>query len=120
MAADSGRIAAGLKGEPGDGGNAAAIAALAKAGVAELGGVSLTQYHQRIIADTAVWGSGASETAEANQVMYDSLVAQRESVSGVSLDEEAVSLMAFQRAFQGSARFISVVNEMLDTLLSMV
>ena len=43
---------------------------------------------------------------------------QRESVSGVSLDEEAAELMKFQRAYQASARVISVIDEMLDLVVN--
>ena len=39
--------------------------------------------------------------------MQDTLQAQRESLSGVSLDEEAVNLIRQQRAFQGAARLIT-------------
>jgi flagellar hook-associated protein 1 FlgK len=50
----------------------------------------------------------------------DTLQAQREALSGVSLDEEAVNLMKQQRAFQGAARLITAVNEMMDTVLNLV
>jgi len=43
---------------------------------------------------------------------------QRESTSGVSLDEEAAELMKFQRAYQASARVISVVDQMLDLVVN--
>ena len=43
---------------------------------------------------------------------------QRESTSGVSLDEEAAELMKFQRAYQASARVISVVDQMLDIVVN--
>ena len=43
---------------------------------------------------------------------------QRESVSGVSLDEEAAELMKFQRAYQASARVISVIDEMIDLVVN--
>jgi flagellar hook-associated protein 1 FlgK len=43
---------------------------------------------------------------------------QRESVSGVSLDEEAAELMKFQRAYQASARVVSVIDEMLDLVVN--
>jgi len=43
---------------------------------------------------------------------------QRESMSGVSLDEEAAELMKFQRAYQASARVISVIDEMLDLVVN--
>jgi len=43
----------------------------------------------------------------------------REKVSGVSLDEEMANLIQFQRAFEASARYIRIVDEMLATLMNM-
>lgn len=43
----------------------------------------------------------------------------RESVSGVSIDEEMMNLLIQQRAYQASARVITTVNELMDTLLAM-
>ena len=45
---------------------------------------------------------------------------QREALSGVSIDEEAISLIKFQRAYQGAARFLSVVDRLLETLINSV
>ena len=45
------------------------------------------------------------------------LKSQREAVSGVSLDEELTNMMQYQRAYQASARLISVADEMLVTVL---
>ena len=42
----------------------------------------------------------------------------RKSVSGVNLDEEMTNLVAAQRAYQASARLMTAVDEMLDTLIS--
>ena len=42
----------------------------------------------------------------------------RESVSGVSLEEEAVNLLVFQQGYQAAAKLIAVVDEMMETLLS--
>ena len=43
---------------------------------------------------------------------------QVQAVSGVSLDEESINLLTFQRQFQAAARFIAVIDETLQTLLS--
>lgn len=45
--------------------------------------------------------------------------AQREAVSGVSLDEEAINLLQYQRAYEAAARFIRVADEMTQTILSL-
>ncbi len=43
---------------------------------------------------------------------------QRQSVSGVSLDEEMTNLISFQRGYQASARTLTMMDEMLDTLIN--
>ena len=50
--------------------------------------------------------------------MRANLDAQSQSVSGVSIDEEAIDLMTLQRQFQAAARFITVIDEAMQTLLS--
>jgi flagellar hook-associated protein 1 FlgK len=52
------------------------------------------------------------------QVLTDNLKDRRESVSGVSLDEEMTNLIRFQRAYQASARAMSTTDEMLDVLIN--
>jgi len=64
--------------------------------------------------------STAKTEAEAAGVVKETLESQREALSGVSLDEEAVNLMRQQRAFQGAARVVAVVDELMKTILGMV
>lgn len=45
--------------------------------------------------------------------------AQRDAVSGVSLDEEAINLLQYQKAFEAAARFLKVADEMTQTILSL-
>jgi flagellar hook-associated protein 1 FlgK len=42
---------------------------------------------------------------------------QRQSVSGVSLDEEMTNLITYQRGYQASARTLTAMSEMLETLI---
>jgi flagellar hook-associated protein 1 FlgK len=67
----------------------------------------------------ATSAAAARTGAEAAAAIRQTLVAQREALSGVSLDEEAVNLMKQQRAFQAAAKLVSAVNELMQTLLSM-
>jgi len=46
--------------------------------------------------------------------------AMRDEVSGVSLDEEAVHLIEFQRAYQASARLITVLNELTEITINLL
>src|SRR3954465_14776335 len=60
----------------------------------------------------------ASRSQATAQVLTDNLSDRRESVSGVSLDEEMTNIIRFQRAYQASARAMSTTDEMIDTLIN--
>jgi flagellar hook-associated protein FlgK len=44
----------------------------------------------------------------------------RTNASGVSLDEEAVQLVAYQRAYEATARLAAVLNEMTEVILTVL
>lgn len=62
-----------------------------------------------------------AEEAERNSENQDTLVSEldnkRQSVSGVSLDEEATDMIKYQHAFNAASRYITVVDEMLQTIV---
>ena len=113
-------LAAARNGQPGDNQTARAVAALESQALAGLRGVSLKDGYQAMVNGVAVSASAAKTEAEASRVVKETLFAQRESLSGVSLDEEAINLMRQQRAFQGAARLVAAVDEMMRTILNMV
>ena len=53
------------------------------------------------------------------RTFQQALEAQHQAISGVNLDEEAVRMIALQRAFQASAKVIATVGEMLDILVNL-
>ena len=65
-----------------------------------------------------VQAADSNTAVNASRLVRESLAAQIQAVSGVSLDEETINLLMFQRQFQAAARFIRVIDEMLQTLLS--
>ena len=90
------------------------LAAIAGEGVYRLVAERRTDHEARGAA-----GAGQRlEGAGGQQVIVDSFVAQRESVSGVSLDEEAANLLRFQRSYQAAARIMTAADEMTQTLLA--
>jgi flagellar hook-associated protein 1 FlgK len=54
------------------------------------------------------------------QLSVQSLDASRNAQAGVNTDEEMTNMVEFQKAYEASAKFISSLNSMLDTLLAMV
>jgi flagellar hook-associated protein 1 len=60
-----------------------------------------------------------AQTGDTNSnVLLSSIQDRRQSVSGVSLDEEMTNLVRFQRGYQASARAMSTIDQMLDTLIN--
>ncbi len=104
----------------GDGANAGRIAGIADTSSDLLSGLSILEFYNTVTTDVAVESAQARDNAEASLSVLGALEAQRENVSGVSLDEEAISLVKYERAFQGAARFISVVDRLSAELLSLV
>jgi flagellar hook-associated protein 1 FlgK len=105
---------------PGDGTNADRIAALGSEPVAALNGLSITKYYNGIVDDVAVKGSSASAAVQASGAITSALAAQRESISGVSLDEETINLLRLERAFEGAARYTTTVNQLIEEMLTIV
>jgi flagellar hook-associated protein 1 FlgK len=63
-----------------------------------------------------------SSRLQSNAATQESLLAalenQRQRMSGVDLDEEASRLISFQRAYQASARFLSVIDQLTEQLVN--
>ena len=125
LAIRSGLTASGLvtgTGGAGDNSIAVAVANLANqpfsTGSGDLIDGTLGQHYARAVSDLGQ--SLATATARAaDQDKIQQLVRnQRDTVSGVSLDEEMADLVRFQRAFQASSRVFSVVDELLNTIVN--
>lgn len=104
----------------GDNRNALALGALRDASLKELGGLSLTRAWSKEVEGIGQTLSQAKNDREAFTVVRENLEGRQAAVSGVNADEETINLLAFQRAYQASARFITIVDEMTQTLLGMV
>jgi flagellar hook-associated protein 1 FlgK len=60
----------------------------------------------------------ANQQQATTQALVDSASDKRQSASGVSMDEEMTNMVRFQRGYQASARAMSTMDEMLDTLIN--
>jgi flagellar hook-associated protein 1 len=112
FAASSGGIAADTQ-------NAAALATLIDAPMDARGGASLNELYQRLASETTQSSAIAKANADGSHVYVSTLSSQRLSISGVNIDEEAVKMMAYQRAYQASARYISTLNSLLELLVQL-
>ena len=114
------RVAAALSlaGLPADNENARRIAALENAAIMSGGTGTLVDSLSSLVSQAGIDSSRAKVGLERQSLVVDQVIAQREAVSGVSIDEEAANLVEFQRSYQAAARVISTVDQMLEILLN--
>jgi flagellar hook-associated protein 1 FlgK len=106
-------------GVPGNNVNALALVNLHTGRQATLGNLTINDYQ------TITTGNVGNATREAELLLntttleLEQIKGLRESVSGVSLDEELTNLLTFQRSFEASARLITVADELLQTVINL-
>ncbi len=120
LLADPARIqASGTSGATGDNKVALALAQLADKPVVGLGNQTFAERYGQTVAALGQSLSSTNTQIENQNIVQEMLSQQRDSVSGVSMDEEMTDLIRFQRAFEASARLVSLVDDMLDTVVNM-
>ena len=111
-------LAAGKDISPGDNANALELAALRDRKVLQSETMSLTEYYQALVGTLGVQTSEANFRLEHQELLTQQLENQRQRISGVNLDEEAMNMLVHQRAFQAAARFLATVDAMLEVLMT--
>jgi flagellar hook-associated protein 1 len=114
---DPRKLAASSDGTPGDNSNLAAFTAVSSDPA--VAGQDPIDFYSSLVAQAGMYVSNANSDSDAAALMLQQLSNERGAISGVSLDEEAANMIQFQRAFEASARVISVIDEMLQTVLAM-
>ena len=114
------RIGAALSTEPGDNQNALALADLRTQTQAALGQSTFSGYLAGVTGEVGEGAARARDAAQASEALQQQLQNQRDSVSGVNLNEELTNLLRYQRAFQASAEAMNVANQILDELMSVI
>ena len=122
ITANTKKIAAGTT-TNGDGGNALLMAGLQNKLVfnsvtlsSGSGSYTFDEYYNAVVSTIGIESFSAQATLRQQEGIMLQLNSRRESISGVSIDEEMIKMIKFQQAYNASARMISVVDEMLDTL----
>jgi flagellar hook-associated protein 1 len=109
-------------GAAGDNTIALAVAALANQKFSTAGGDlidgTFANFFSNTVSKLGQSLSSANARVEDQTNIERLLRSQREGVSAVSLDEEMADLMKYQRAFQASSRVFSVIDELLETVVS--
>ncbi|RBP70125.1 flagellar hook-associated protein 1 FlgK [Alkalibaculum bacchi] len=82
------------------------------------GGITIEGAYSDIVTKVGISKEHADNMVSNQGVLLDQLEQRRESTSGVSIDEEVTNLIKYQKSYEANARVISVLSEMLDTLIN--
>jgi flagellar hook-associated protein 1 len=107
--ATAAQVQTGPAGEPGANDLAVAIANL-RSGTAD-------QHWSAFVTKVGSDVRSAEQTEAGAQAMVTAVEERRQSVSGVSTDEEMTQLVTFQRGYEASARVLTAMDQMLETLI---
>ena len=81
-------------------------------------GQTLAGFYQTLISDAGAKAATTATATTSAQASLTQLTQQRESITGVSTDTEMINMMTFQRSYQASARVITTMDDMLNTLIN--
>jgi flagellar hook-associated protein 1 FlgK len=102
-----------------DGGNSTAIALGNLLNAAVFSGGTIVEQYRGFIYSLGSDTGNAALGMRQHEALLNQLENRRQEVSGVSIDEETVKILQFQRAFEASARVVRAVDELLQLTLSL-
>lgn len=120
LRADPGKLQ--LSDQAGAGANgkvALRLAQLAQTSHAGLGGQTFIQQFSGTVAEVGQSLASVEDQISTQGIVSDLLTQQRQSISGVSLDEEMADLVKYQKAYTASARLITTIDEMLNDIINL-
>lgn len=88
------------------------------AGQRPVSGASFSDFYGANVAQLGVDVQQAERMTDGQNVLVTHLTNQRESYSGVSLDEEMTNLIMYQKSYSAAARMVTVMDEMLDKIIN--
>ncbi len=78
---------------------------------------SLNSYAGTILENASARAGEAEDALSRDQALHDALTFKAAAISGVNLDEEMSNLIQLQQAYSVAARVVTVIDEMMDTLV---
>lgn len=104
---------------PGDSSNAVQLSQLGSANI--VGGTrTAAEAYGDLVGQVGTKRAASKSDLQLRQAIVQQANAARESVSGVSLDEEMVNLQKYQQAYQANGKMLTVVNDLLQDLINKV
>lgn len=106
-------------GVPGNNQNGLSLGALQSKAITSLDNTTLLDSYRKTTADLGVTSQIAKQRLDTEEIRQEQLQSFHAQVSGVSLDEELVNLLKYQRAFEAASRMIVAADEMMSTLIAL-
>jgi flagellar hook-associated protein 1 FlgK len=106
-------------GAPGDGSNASAIADLQNSLILDGGTATFSDYYSALVSKVGSDTQTADDNYSSQSATVLAAQNQRDSYSGVSVDEEETKLILYQNAYAASAKLITVLDDMMKAILAM-
>jgi flagellar hook-associated protein 1 len=105
-------------GEEGNSDIALALSELRSAATMNSNTATFYQFYNDYVSQLGLTVKRATTNAASRSLVADALDTQRQSVSGVNLNEEAANMVKSQKAYEAAARLVSTLDEMLNTIIN--
>lgn len=105
---------------PGGSDNAVALAQLAQSNITAGGTKTAAQSYADLVGDVALRRANVQRMVETREAIHEQVKTMRESMSGVSLDEELVALTKYQRAYEAATKVLTTADQLLEELMARV
>ena len=79
---------------------------------------TLDDYFADTVTNAGLKGEQAANNLASQTAVMTDLHSMRDSISGVNIDEELADIMKFQHGYNAAAKFVTVVDELLDTVIN--
>ena len=116
---DLNSIAVSADGNPGDNGLALALSSLRNKRILAEGTQTMEGFYHGMLGEIGAKSGEAQTMAENHRLFSTQIENRRQSVQGVSLNDEASQLVLFQRAYQAAARTVSIIDELLEVTVNL-
>lgn len=103
-----------------DGNNSIAIKIAGLKDEKTIGGLTFLDKYSSFISDMASYKNMVEKNSESYQMILEELDYQKASNSSVSIDEEMMDVLKYQKSYDASAKLISIADRLIETLLAMV
>ncbi len=110
--------AASKAGEIGNGKIAEEIAKIRYSGIFNGGKTTADNFYRDLITDLGIAANEAITMRDSHEMVINQIEDRRNSLSGVSLDEEMTEMIKFQHAYNANARLINAIDEMVDQIVN--